>query len=273
MKILIPTDFSTFSKIAIEYAVGLSKDIELNLVLLHIVDTSRPAMTHLSSKKLEEAIKKSSEQDMNELIKTIKKENSHNPKISTKIVYGASIEKEVEAFALKNNIDIICIGTKGASGLKKVIVGSNAAGIIENSSIPVLTIPENARYRGIDTMVYSSDLENLDEEFGIIIPFAKLINAWIHILHINQDNVKFNEDFQKQEKRLSTLFLYKKIKVKELKALSVVQGINQYIADVDADMVVMFTHHTNVFEKLFRKSVTQNTAFQIKTPLLTFQKE
>ncbi|MDB9755406.1 universal stress protein [Winogradskyella sp.] len=51
------------------------------------------------------------------------------------------------------------------------------------------------------------------------------------------------------------------------------QGINQYIADVDADMVTMFTHHTNLFEKLFRKSVTQNTALQTKTPLLTFQKE
>jgi len=273
MKILIPTDFSPLSKIAIEYAVGLSKDIKLHLVLLHVVDTNRPAMARLSSRKLEEAIKMSSEQDMIELIKTIKKENSHNPKISTKIIYGASIEKEVEAFALKNNIDIICIGTKGASGLKKVIIGSNAAAIIENSSIPVLTIPEYARYRGVDNIVYSSDLENLDEEFEIIIPFAKLMKAWIHILHINEDNANFDEDFQKQEKRLRTLFSYKKIKVKELKATSVVQGINQYIADVDADMVTMFTHHTNLFEKLFRKSVTQNTALQTTTPLLTFQKE
>lgn len=273
MKTLIPTDFSPLSKIAIEYAVGLSKDIELHLVILHVIDTSTPAMARLTSKKLEEAIKKSSEQDMNELIKTIKKENSHNPKMTTKIIYGASIEKEVEAFALKNNIDIICIGTKGVSGLKKVVIGSNAAGIIENSSVPVLTIPEFARYRGVDTILYSSDLENLDEEFEIILPFAKLMNAWIHILHINRDHSKFDEDFQKQEKRLKTLFSYKKIKVKELKALSIVQGINQYIADIDADMVVMFTHHTNVFEKLFRKSVTQNTAFQTKIPLLTFQKE
>ena len=87
MKILIPTDFSPLSIIAIEYAVGLSKDIELHLVLLHVIDTSTPTMARISSKKLEEAIKMSSEQDMNELIKTIKKENSHNPKISTNIIF------------------------------------------------------------------------------------------------------------------------------------------------------------------------------------------
>ena len=273
MKILIPTDFSQLSKIAVQYAIGLSKVFELNLLLLHVVNTNTPAMARLGSKKLGEAIKTSSEQDMKELLKTIKNESNHNLSISTKIIFGTSIEEIVETFALKNNVDMICIGTKGATGLKKIIFGSNAAGIISNSTIPVLTIPEFARYKSINNIVYSSDLENLEEELKLLIPFAKLMNTWINILHINNEYENFDEDLQRQENRLKTLFSYEKIRTKELKTNSVIDGINQYVADIDANMVVMFTRRTSLFEKLFNKSVTQEEAFQTKIPLLTFQKE
>ncbi|MEP3836910.1 MAG: universal stress protein [Algibacter sp.] len=272
MKILIPTDFSQLSKIAIQYAIGLSKDFELELVLLHIINTYNPTMARIGSKKLGEVIKTSSEQDMNELLKEIKKENGDHVKITTNIIYGSSIEKEVEAFALKNNIDIICIGTKGATGLKKIIFGSNAAGIIASSSIPVITVPEYAQYKGIINIVYSSDLENLEEELKLIIPFAKLFNSWIKILHIINEHENFNVDLQNQEHRLRTLFSYEKIKTKEIKNDSVINGINEYVSGIDADMVAMFTRRTALFEKIFNKSITKSAAFQTKTPLLTFQK-
>ena len=273
MKILIPTDFSQLSKIAVQYAIGLGKDFKLDLILLHVINTNTPAMARLSSKKLEEAIKTSSEQDMNKLIKKIKNESDHNPKISYKIISGSSIEEVVETFALKNNVDMICIGTKGATGLKKIIFGSNATGIISNSSIPVLTIPEYAKYEGINNIVYSSDLQNLEEELKLLIPFAKLINAWIHILHINNGHEDFDENLQGQKDRLIELFSYKKIKTKQLENDSIIKGVNQYVEDIDADMVTMFTRHISLFQKLFNKSVTQKVAFQPKTPLLTFQKE
>ncbi|MCM4153937.1 universal stress protein [Arenibacter sp. N53] len=273
MRILIPTDFSELSNVAIKYAVAISKDVDIKLILLHVIDTNTPSMARIGSQKLHEAIKTSSERSMKELISSIKKDNSHNIDISYEITSGTSIEKYVEIFALKNNIDMICIGTKGASGLKKIIFGSNAAGIIQNSSIPVLTIPEFARYRGINNIVYSSDLYNLDKEIDLIIPFARLMDSWIQILHIDKDNERFEGDIQTKEESLRKDFSYQKINLIELKSSSVIQGINNFVADIDADMVIMFTHHTNFLEKVFQKSVTQNTAFQTKIPLFTFQKE
>ena len=272
MKILIPTDFSKLSKVAIQYALDFSKDIDMQLMLLHVVNNKAPTIARVSSKKLDEIIKINSERKMKELVKTLKQENNHNPKISSKIIFGYSIEKEIEAFSLKNNIDMICIGTKGATGLKKVLIGSNAASIINHSRTPVLTIPEYARYRGIKNIVYSSDLSNIDEELESIIPFAKLLNSWVHILHIEGKNEDFDKDALPQERRLKKLFSYKKIKIKQLQSESIVNGINQYIADIDADMLTMFTHRTNLFEKIFQKSVTQKAAFQTRIPLFTFHK-
>ncbi|MEQ8218629.1 MAG: universal stress protein [Arenibacter sp.] len=273
MRILIPTDFSELSKVAIKYAVDMGKDLEVNIMLLHVIDTSAPSRARVGSHKLKEALKTSSERAMKELLGSIKKDISHNIDISYEITSGTSIGKYVEMAAVKNDIDIVCIGTKGASGLKKILFGSNAAGIIESSSIPVLTIPEFARYKGVKNIVYSSDFYNLDKELDLIIPFAKLMDSWIQVLHIDKDNEGFEGDLQQKEKSLIKDFSYQKIKMTELKIDSVVIGINKFVEDVDADMVIMFTHHTNFIEKVFQKSVTQNTAFQTRIPLFTFQKE
>tara|TARA_R110002049_G_scaffold295565_1_gene482998 strand:+ start:1016 stop:1840 length:825 start_codon:yes stop_codon:yes gene_type:complete len=273
MRILIPTDFSELSKVAIQYAVDMGKDLEVNIMLLHVIDTSAPSRARVGSHKLQEAIKTSSERAVKELLAAIKKDISYNIDISYEITSGTSIGKYVEMAAVKNDIDIVCIGTKGASGLKKILFGSNAASIIESSSIPVLTIPEFARYKGVKNIVYSSDFYNLEKELDLIIPFAKLMDAWIQVLHIDKDNEGFEGDLQQKEKSLIKDFSYQKIKMTELKIDSVVIGINKFVEDVDADMVIMFTHHTNFIEKVFQQSVTQNTAFQTRIPLFTFQKE
>lgn len=272
MKILIPTDFSDLSKIAVQYVIGLSKDIHFDLVLLHFVHSDAYIGTRLSSRKLKDAIKASSEDDMDELINNIKMDIGPEVEISSEIVFGSSIANEIELFATQNNIDMICIGTKGVTGLKKILLGNNAAGIIDHSSIPVLTIPEYATYEGVQNIVYSSDLKNLDRELEFIIPFAKMMDAWIHVLHIEDEHMGFGDDLEGQENRLKTEFSYKKIKVKQLKNDSIIKGINQFAEDVGADIVAMFTHHTTFLEKLLHKSVSQNAAFQTKIPLLTFQK-
>lgn len=273
MKILVPTDFSQLSKIAVQYALGLSKDFELEMVLLHVLDLNTPTMARISSAKLVKSIKESANREMNELVKAIKTESNQNIKIDSYIIYEASINKGVETFALKNEIDIICIGTKGATGLKKILFGSNAANIITNSSLPVLTIPEHASYKGINNIIYSCDLEKLEAELKILIPFVKLFNAWVHILHIDKVFENYDRYLKGRENELRTLCSYEKMKTKILDYDSIIEGINQYVTDSDADMVAMFTRKTALFDKLFHKSIAKEAAFQTKTPLLTFQKE
>jgi nucleotide-binding universal stress UspA family protein len=271
MNILIPTDFSKLSKIAIDYILGLSRDIELNITLIHVLNTSVP-QARVTTKKLEEAIKMSSEVEMRELIQTIQKEHRSKHNIRYKIVVAHYIEEAVEKFALNNDIDLICIGTKGASGLKKIFIGSNAVAIIKKSSIPVLTIPEYARYRGIDSVLYCSDLYNIEEEIDRIILFIKLLDSSIQIVHVEEESEGSNFNILSEEKKLRELFSYENISIKKLQNVSVMQGINQQVADIDAELLILFTHTTNLFEEIFQKSVTQSIAFQSRIPILTFQK-
>ena len=91
MRILIPTDFSELSNVAIKYAIDLGKDIEVKLHLLHVIDTSAPSRARVGSHKLQEAIKSSSERDMKELLASIKKDNDRNIEISYEITSGSPI--------------------------------------------------------------------------------------------------------------------------------------------------------------------------------------
>jgi len=272
-RILLPTDFSKSSKEAIEYAHGLGKDFNLDLILLHAGITGRHISTRIGSRKIVEAIKNSSELGMERLYDAVKKKSASNINISYDIVYSSSITKGVETYAIKNDIDFICIGTKGATGVKKVFFGSNAAKIISKSKVPVITIPENVTYKGIKNIVYSCDLEHMRKELKMLVPYAKLWDAWIHLLHIDKPSENHSEDLISQEKRLMAYASFDKIKTKALEHDSIIKGIDQYVEHIDADMIVMFTHSTSLFEKLYHTSITQMEAFQTKIPLLTFQKE
>ncbi|MEP2935186.1 MAG: universal stress protein [Gilvibacter sp.] len=273
MRILIPTDFSELSKVAIQYAIDFGSELELELILLHVVDTSKSGRARVRSQKLEEIIKADAESEMKRLVASIKKDTNHAINISYELLAGSYIEKEVEDFAKEYNIDMICIGTKGATGLKKALYGSNAAKMIENSSIAVLTVPELAKYQGIHNVVYSSDLCDLNEEVALIMPFIKLTNSRLQVLHIDKDDGSFKGDIKPVEEGLQRNFTYDKIKLTRVKYNTIEDGINGFVDVVKADMVIMFTHHTNFLEKVFMRSTSQKTAFQTKIPLLTFQKE
>jgi len=273
MRILIPTDFSDLSKVAIRYAIDFGSEFDLQLILLHVVDSPNPARARVNSKKLEEIIKADAESEMKRLVESIIRDSRQTMPISYELLEGSYIEKEVEEFAKKHNIDLICIGTKGATGLKKVLYGSNAAKMIENSSIAVLTVPEYAKYQGINNVVYSSDLCDLNVEVALIMPFVKMTNAWLQVLHIDKDVGSFKGDIKPIEQDLQRDFSYKKIKLTKIKNDTIVEGINSFVDAVEADVVIMFTHHTNFLEKVFKRSTSQKTAFQTRVPLLTFQKE
>ncbi|MEN8187882.1 MAG: universal stress protein [Bacteroidota bacterium] len=272
MKILVPTDFSKLSLIAINYALDFGEIINAEFIIVHVVNTKTPNMARIESKKLGEAIREFAEKDMVQLIGKIKKDRKDHTKITHKIIYGFSFENVIEEFALKNDVDIIIMGTKGATGLKKIFFGSNATSIIENSSIPVLTIPEYATYNSLENIVYASDLINLEQELEKLIPIAVLYKAWIHVLHITSNIEEEDEKTKLMVSKLEKRFNYPKVKIHEVVNEDIEAGINQYIADIDADMLAMYTHHLTVFELLFGKSITQDIAFQTRIPMLTFQK-
>jgi len=273
MKILIPTDFSKLSKVAVHYAATIAKKLKAELVLLNVIFINAPprAAVAMKVKTIEDAMADNAKQDSIQLINELKKENK-NLNVSYEIIRGYPVEDVVEVYAKHHEIDLVIMGTKGASGLTKVLIGSNAAAVINKSTIPVITVPEHARFNGIKRIVYSSDMHETVPEMQTLIPFARLFGAAIFILHVMPVNSKRKIDIVKIKKDIISKFDFKDVSIHVSINNEIADGIDEFIADVKADMLTMFTHDLTFLEKLFGKSVTREMAFHTGIPLLTIKK-
>ena len=270
MKILIPTDFSKLSLVAVNYAVKMAKKLSAEIVLLNVIFISAPprAMVAVKVKSIEDAMFDNAKQVSIQLINELKAEHKGKLNISYEIIKGYPVEEIVESYAIHNKVDLIIMGTKGASGLAKILIGSNAASVINNSDIPVIIVPAFARFNNIKHIVYATDVLNLNKELKMIVPFAQLFDATIHILHIGSSKSKMKIN----TKTIIDNIKYSKITFHVSINDDISEGIEEYIADTKADILAMFTHDLTFFEKLFEKSVTRQMALHSRIPLLTIKK-
>lgn len=274
MKILLPTDFSKLSKVAVQFASKLSKKLNAELILIHVVYIDAPprAQVALKTSQIIDTMIHNATEDCNRIIKEIKQEVGNKSKISFKIEEGYPVEDVIVTFAQNNNIDLIIMGTKGATGLKKILIGSNATAVISNCDIPVITVPEHARFRDIKHIVYASDMLALNKEVKTLIKFAQLFNSTIHVLHIINPTSRKKIDIAKIKRDLIAKHNYKKISIYVSLHEDIKEAIDEYISDIKADVLAMFTHKPTFFEKLFGKSVTRELAFHSWIPLLSIKR-
>lgn len=273
MKILIPTDFSKLSLVAANYAIAFGEIINATIVLVHVLDTYTSSRAQLGSGRIEEAVKKSAEENMLQLIESIKKSSPASIAISGSIHFGGAIDETLNKLVIIHDADIIFVGTKGASGIEKVVLGSNAAAIIGSSTVPVITVPEHAIFNGLKRIVYATDLSDINRELDFILPIAKLFNAWIHAVHFLSSSSESDVDTEETTKTLITAFGYPKIKVETVVSENISSGISEFTANVDGDLLVMFTHKLGFIEKMFGTGVTRDVAFQTRIPLFSFNKQ
>jgi len=272
MKILIPTDFSKLSQVAVHYATKMAHQLEAEIILLHVVYINAPprAVVSIKVETIENAMVENAKEDGNKIINNLKAEVNGNLNIRFEIIKGAPVEDVVETYANHHNIDLIIMGTKGATGIAKVLIGSNAVAIINKSKIPVITVPEFTRFNQLKSIVYATDMINLQKEFKMIVPLAKLFNATIHILHVVAVNSKKKFDTNSIMEKL--LSVYQKVVFHISINDNILEGIDEYIANTKSDMLAMFTHNLTFFEKLFGKSATRQMAFHSYTPLYSIKK-
>lgn len=275
MKILALTDLSSLSKVGVRYAAKLCVALKAELIVMNVltIDQLNQMLSGFTEdnaniKKIIEA----REKECLGLLTEIRQEVPGNFKAEYSVEHEDPFEETVNTFASLHRCDLIVMGTKGASGIKKILLGSNAAAVIANSPIPVLTVPEFAFCKGLKDIVYASDMKSLFDEFAILLPLAKLFNPTIHVLHISQaDNIpKVNEIAMAET--LQKKFNYPKIDCTYIVNADVKSGIDHYLNARNTDVLAMFSGKRNFFERIFEKSSSREMALQSTVPLLTFSK-
>ncbi|HET7118528.1 MAG TPA: universal stress protein, partial [Hanamia sp.] len=126
-KILVPTDFSDNALKAVGYAAEIAKKSGATIFLLHVIEPAINMVTMQSDSSGKKVVK-ARKAKLNLSLKSIA---GVYPGVKV-IPYlaGGSVIPSILQYAEKENMDLIIMGTKGASGLKRLFIGSVTAGVI-----------------------------------------------------------------------------------------------------------------------------------------------
>lgn len=139
--ILVATDFSEASGLALTYAQELARRFESTLRLLHVVadaDVS-PGTEALWGFSETEVQRRWVDEASAKLARLCPAEESAAFDVETAVVVGSPTDRVVQ-YAGENHVDLIVMGTRGRGAVEQMLLGSVAAGVVRRAPCPVLTV-------------------------------------------------------------------------------------------------------------------------------------
>jgi nucleotide-binding universal stress UspA family protein len=272
-KILLPTDFSENSWNAISYALKLFEDDLCTFYLLHtytpIVYHVEYAMVSSAQFEMADLIREQAIKDLKKLEKRIQETfNNPNHHFITKAVFN-TLTLEIAEQVEENQIDYVIMGTKGATGAKEVLFGSNTVHVFKHVKCPVLAVPDNFKLESSLEILFPTDYE-IDytiKQVKPIIELAKKENSKVHIL-----NVSYGKDLTEEQKnnmsRLGSLFKSITSNFHSVKNQEITKAISDFQTGTKIDLLVMINNKHSFFENLFFKSTINQIGFHLNIPFL-----
>lgn len=152
-KILVPVDFSDYSKNALRYAFNLAKDFNSKLFVIYVVEpVIYPADFSMGQFALPSLDAEISEKAAEELDNLIKSELGCDTDCKAIVKTGKPFV-EINDTASEIDADLIVIASHGHTGVEHILFGSTAEKVVRKAPCPVLTLRDpikGFKFRGVD---------------------------------------------------------------------------------------------------------------------------
>lgn len=273
-KILVPTDFSEVAGKALRCAIHVAHKANAEIIMLNVMDfpghllDSSPYNQYVHSlNSFIDDLRKESKEGLKKQISNIKTD------VNIRTFSEAGVPKDlIVQYVEEHNIDMIVMGTNGASGLKEILVGSVTEKVLRHASCPVLTVHHWDETIGINHVVIAVDTDDTKADFSAIKKFINIFEPRVDIVRINTP-----ERFRST--KLTTVRLKKFAEVVGFKNYTVTQydherfeeGLIEYATDRKADILAVGTHGRKGIAHLLQGSMTEELVNHADFPIFTFK--
>ena len=277
-KILLPTDFSPNSINAIHYALDLFKDEKCIFYLLNVyrvpyVTSQDVAYVNTEALiDLEEGLKKTSEERLKELVEKLMAGGNKNHLFEAESDYNF-LSDSVKKIVKEKEIDLIVMGTKGATGAKEIFMGSNTGDIIMKVDCNVLAVPEKVVYNEPKEITFPTDYEiSYDhDDLSYLLSIAKKHKAMIRVLHVQDEPL--TEKQLDNKNNLDDLLEGIEHTYHTLTGTSFESAVNLFTQSRgNIDMIAIIARHYGFFQRLFFRPKVEELSFHTRIPLLVLHK-
>ncbi|QXP79748.1 MULTISPECIES: universal stress protein [Winogradskyella] len=268
--ILLPTDFSDNSWSAILYALKLYANESCTFHFLHSWSfTNNTSRTYITSSFID-LQKEEAKNNLVELKEKAKAESKNSEHTFETIYSIESLSTIIEDTIKERNISLVIMATKGATGAKEFIFGSNTVNIINKIRLcPVLVVPDAYNFVKPEQIAFPTDFNRFyGDELMPLMELTKLYNSKIKVVHINTKETLT----EKQNYNLSMLKVYLEDYPSSIDWApnfgSKEQIIKDYVKDHNINILAMVNYKHSFIENVMNEPVIQKIGFHPVIPFL-----
>ncbi|WP_276256199.1 universal stress protein [Halomontanus rarus] len=289
--VLLPTDGSDGALAGAKYGLDLAAAVGADVHILSVADTSElEGISSLLETDMDErraAIETEAEAAV-EAVATMVEERNPELEVTTTTERGTPF-RVIDRYADASGIDVIAMGTKGLTGLERVVLGSVTENVLRTVDVPVLAVPPEAGDSSLTRETVENILLPTDGSDGAAvavdwgISLAIAFDAMLHAV-TSVDTSRYMGDPHLDPGAI--LAELEAVGEEALEAVrrrardegvsvtgSVAKGpaarvIADYAEDNESDLIVMGTHGRSGFERQFLGSVTENVVRTVRTPVV-----
>lgn len=274
MQILVPTDFSENAWNAIKYGLKLFENINCTFYLLHInpipMYSGAGSTVKGSSRMIQESVLKKSKASLGQLLLRIENmPSSAKHSFVTVAIHDFfvdSIKREVET----KKIDLIIMGTKGSSGLKKVTMGSNTGDVITKVRCPLLAVPENTAFKKPEEIAFPTDyyLRYDLKVLNTLVEMVTMNKSVLRVLHISKKGEQLNQEQLKNKEFLNDYLQDIEHSFHSLTGTDLETAVQRFTKSRDIDMIAMVAKNLNFFQRILFRPKVEQISYHTDIPFL-----
>ncbi|UEG49770.1 universal stress protein [Ferruginibacter lapsinanis] len=267
--IIIPTDFSPTAINAMNYAVGMAKEINASIILFHAYQIPMTISEVPVQMVNIEEMRKDAEKHLQLLKEKIEHVTSGSLKIYKECRLG-NTEDELEDYCKSIDPIAIVMGSRGSSNLDRVLFGSTTLTVIRHLSWPVIAIPPGKEYHPIKKIGFACDFKHVVETTPVdtIEKFAKLFNAELHILNVDYQDKHFTPDTPHESVLLHTMLEDLKPTYHFIEDADIGNGINRFAEENNIDLIIAIPKKHKLLESIFHQSGSKKILFASHIPIM-----
>ncbi len=267
-RILIPSDFSSNARHAAHYAISVF-GLESEYTIFHSFEVPHSGATMLIS--IADILQKDADMLLNSEQSRLRAQFP-SLKLKATSVMGHPIGA-IKKHTQKEGIDVVVMGTKGATGLKGVLIGSVAANTMAELKCPVLAVPESTTLHSPKKILLAADDQCLSEG-RLPAELAELANSWkaeVLILNVVKPNeMKYVGNAVGEDRKPVGVFENVKHSIHFVADAEVNNGIQSFMKDHKVDLLAMISRKHDLISNLFGLSNTKGMMQTATLPVMAF---
>ncbi len=271
-KILVPTDFSEHAGYALKVAAQIAKKNNGEIILLHMLELPHQASDAVGSGHDLPEIMLFKNAAIKKLDDLMDDDCLDGIKVSEIIQFELAFNG-IMNISQKNQVDLIVMGSHGASGFKEMFIGSNAEKAVRFSEIPVLVVKKDEGDFNINKFIFASDFtEEITNPFKKVVEFSNKLDAELHLVMINTpSSFKPTHIAQEIMDGFISKFSIEKFSTHIYNDVNVESGILNFANHVNADLIGMSTHGRKGLSHFFNGSISEDLVNHAVRPVVTFK--